>query len=103
MFLTRIEKRILNALKSSPAYESWETICNEFSEDKACSALKALEEKNFLTCTYAGNKPWFVKLNFKGYFYNEIIINEIKEFFLKSIVTPVIVSFITALIASRIF
>lgn len=74
MFLTRIEKRILNALKSSPAYESWETICNEFSEDKACSALKALEEKNFLTCTYADNKPWFVELNFKGYFTMKLLL-----------------------------
>lgn len=103
IFLTRIERRILKALNSNSIPKAWENICCEFSEDKARAAIETLEEKNYLTCHYADNKPWIINMHFKGYFYKEIVFNELKKFFLKSVITPIIIAFITAFITAKFF
>lgn len=73
-----------------------------FTLEKLDKTLGFLERMNLVTCAYADNSIYYLELTYEGEEYLEFGWVEIKSFLLKSIFTPIAVSFVTALITALI-
>lgn len=103
MFLTRIERRILKEINKGSFIANWQVICSKFSETQVLAAIKALEDKDYITCYFAVRAPYIVERHLNGFAYKEIGHKKFLEFLLKSFLTPIVVSFVTTLITTKFF
>lgn len=103
--LTKDCKRLLDYLinAESPALFGWSNISKHlpesFDSDKLICVLDYLQKEDYLSYEKnIINEVTYIKLFHKAFTYKELSLIQLKEFLMKSILVPIIVSIITTLI-----
>lgn len=105
--LTGIRRTILNRCrnKNVHSYNDLNDLVEKNSVDKVVKAVISLHEHNFLSELKMDQSglPSYFDISCKGLFYREDLLAKFIEFIFKSVATPIVVAFITSLIATHFF
>lgn len=105
--LIGIRRTILNRCrnKNAHSYNDLNDLVEKKSVDKVVKAVISLYEHNYLSELKMDQNglPSYFDISCKGLFYREDLLAKFIEFIFKSVATPIVVAFITSLIATQFF
>lgn len=104
--LDKQSKTILNHLISIAdennmvsGYNNIYSLATKYTKNQINDSIDYLKENNYLKVEYAERRPWTIEIKYKGLHYKDFNRIRFNNFFMKSILTPIIVSVITTLLA----
>lgn len=86
-------------------YEDFEAMAKKLSvnEEDLRAAIRFLVSEEYVNYIYCGDNPANFQLDHKGAHKWEFDLIKVKKFFIRSIITPIIVSFFTAALTANLW